>query len=180
MPESVPPPCPHLPLPGLGLDWRHLHLFRADERGGRFYFACLEYGQALWLRRLPARAMLCLDRAFGADLKGDEPELRLCPPPYAAMAWIMAHAPEGVFLGNPRVHFQHYAGRMNEPRKQPRVWRSWACWALARVVRPQDPGDPRHQIQEPTLDEIAAGLKAHGLPGEVEVWREALQNTASL
>ncbi|MEN9662404.1 MAG: hypothetical protein RL324_1353 [Verrucomicrobiota bacterium] len=175
MPESVLPPCPHLPLPGLELDWRHLHLFQADERGGRFYFACLEYGQVLWQRRLPARAMLCLDRAFGADLRGDEPELQLCPAPYAAMAWIMAHAPEGVFLGNPRVHFQHYAGRMNEPRKAQRAWRSWACWALARVVRPQDPGDPRHEIQEPTLDEIAAALTAHGLRGEVDVWRAALE-----
>ncbi len=158
MSATVLPPCPYLPQPGPGLDWRHLHVFREDQRDGRFYVACLEYGQSLWQRRLPARAMLCLDRAFGAELRGDEPELRQWPLPYAAMAWIMAQAPEGVFLGNPRVHFQHYAGRMNAPRREQRVWRSWACWALARAVRPADPGDPKHAIQEPALEEIAAGL----------------------
>jgi hypothetical protein len=174
MSEAVLPPCPHLPAPEPGLDWRHLHAFREDERGGPFYFACLEYGQVLWQRRLPARAMLCLDRAFGADLRGDEPELMRWPLPYAAMAWLMAHAPEGVFLGNPRVHFQHYAGRMNPPRRDQRMWRSWACWALARAVRPQDPGDPKHAIAEPTLDAIAVALAKHGLPGEAGVWLAAL------
>lgn len=161
-------------MPPAGLDWRHLHAFREDERGGSFYLACLEYGQALWQRRLPARAMLCLDRAFGADLCGAEPELQQYPLPYAAMGWLMANAPDGVFLGNPRVHFQHYAGRMNAPRREQRAWRSWACWALARAVRPQDPGDPKHAIKEPTLEEIAAGLATHGLPGEQGIWAAAL------
>jgi hypothetical protein len=27
-------------------------------------------------------------------------------------------------LRNPRVHFQHYAGRMNEPRREQRRWRA--------------------------------------------------------
>jgi hypothetical protein len=173
MSESF-PSCPHLPSPRPGLDWRTLHAHRAGARGGDFYFACLEYGQALWQQGLAARALLCLDRAFGAELTGDEAELRAHPLPYAGMAWLMAHTPRGVFIGNPRVHFQHYADRMNEPRRDQRRWRAWACWALARKVRPDLPADPRHQVVEPTLDEIAVALDRHGLSGETDVWRAAL------
>jgi hypothetical protein len=165
------PQCPHLPVPRAGLDWRALHAFREADRGGAFYLACLEYGHALWQRGFAARALLCLDRALGADLRGDEPELRAHPLPYAAMAWLIAHTPEGVFLGNPRVHFQHYADRMNAPRREQRRARAWACWALARVVRPDLPGDPKHRVVEPTLDDVAVALRAHGLDGEAELWR---------
>ena len=168
------PPCPHLPAPRAGLDWRTLHVHREDARGAEFYHDCLEYGHALWQRGLAARAILCLDRAFGADLHGDEPVLRSWPLPYAAMAWLIAQTPPDVFVGNPRVHFQHYAGRMNAPRREQRRWRAWACWALARAVRPDLPGDPKHAITEPTLDEIAAHLHTHGLRGEPELWRSVL------
>ena len=130
------PPCPHLPAPRAGLDWRALHVHREDVRGEAFFHDCLEYGHALWQRGLAARALLCLDRAFGADLRGDEPVLRDWPQPYAATVWFVKHAPPEIFLGNPRVHFQHYAGRMNEPRRAQRVARAWACWALARVLAP--------------------------------------------
>ena len=112
--------CPHLPVARSGLDWRALHAFRAGERGTAFYLTCLEYAQVLWQRRLAARAMLCLDRALGAELRGDEPVLALHPMPYRAMAWIVAHAPQDVFIGNPRVHFQHYADRLGEPRREQR------------------------------------------------------------
>jgi len=169
------PPCPHLPSPRPGLDWRALHAHRERARGGEFYLACLEYGQALWLRGFAARALLCLDRAFGAELLGDEAELPAHPLPYAAMAWLMAHTPREVFIGNPRVHFQHYADRMNEPRRDQRRWRAWACWALARKVRPDLPADPRHQVVEPTFEEIAAALDRHGLPGEANLWRAELE-----
>jgi hypothetical protein len=168
------PPCPHLPAPRPGLDWRTLHVHREDVRGAEFYHDCLEYGHALWQRGLAARAMLCLDRALGADLRGDESVLRTWPLPYAAMTWMIAQTPEGVFMGNPRVHFQHYAGRMNEPRKEQRRWRAWACWALSRAVRPDLPGDPRHRISEPTTEQIAAQLVAHGFSGEVDLWRNIL------
>lgn len=169
MPLSL-PPCPHLPEPRPGLDWQVLHSFRDADRGAEFYFACLEYGHALWQRGFAARSLLCLDRAFGANLRGDEPVLRSHPQPYAAMAWLIAHTPEGVFMGNPRVHFQHYADRMNEPRREQRRWRAWACWALARAVRPDLPGDPRHRVVEPGLEEIRRGLDQHGLPGESALW----------
>lgn len=167
-------PCPHLPVPRGELDWRALHLFRDEPRGGEFYLACLEYGQVLWQRRLAARALLCLDRALGADLAGDEPVLRDWPLPYAAMAWCIAQTPAEVFIGNPRVHFQHYADRMNEPRREQRRWRAWACWALTRAVRPEFPADPKHRVVEPTLEMIAAALTQHGHPGEVELWQGVL------
>lgn len=170
------PPCPHLPAPLAGLDWRTLHRFRDEDRGADFYFACLEYGQALWTRGLAARALLCLDRALGADLRGDESVLRDWPLPYAAMAWCLASCPPDVFIGNPRVHFQHYADRMNAPRRDQRRWRAWACWALARAVRPEWPGDPRHRVEEPTADEIDRRLRAFGLPGEADVWQGVLGN----
>ena len=163
-------PCPHLPPPRPGLDWRSLNAFRGAGRGTRFYYACLEYANALWQRSLAARAILCLDRAMGADLKGDEAVLSEWPLPYAAIAWFMRHSPHGVFIGNPRVHFQHYADRMNEPRKEQRRWRAWACWAIARRVLPDLPGDPRHKAHIPTLRQIEAGLKRHGIPGEAELW----------
>jgi hypothetical protein len=177
---GVLPPCPHLPPPRDGLDWRRLHAFRESHRGAEFYFACLEYGHALWRRGLAARALLCLDRALGAELSGDEPVLRDHPLPYAAMAWLIAHTPREVFLGNPRVHFQHYADRMNEPRRDQRRWRAWACWALARAVRPDLPGDPRHRVVEPTLDEIEAALRAHGHRGEAALWQVELERARAL
>ncbi len=165
------PPCPHLPPPRPGLDWRTLHVHREDVRGPEFYHDCLEYGHALWQQGLAARAMLCLDRAFAADLRGDEAVLRAWPLPYAAMAWLIAHTPPDVFMGNPRVHFQHYADRMNEPRKEQRRWRAWACWALTRAVRPDLPADPKHAVEEPSLDEIERRLQRHGHRGEAALWK---------
>lgn len=168
------PSCPHLPVPRPGLDWRALHVFRQQDRGAEYYLACLEYGHSLWQRGFAARALLCLDRAMGADLSGDEAVLSDWPMPYAAMRWFIVNTPEGFFLGNPRVHFQHYADRMNEPRRELRRWRAWACWALARAVRPELPGDPRHHVQEPSANEIYAQLGNVAFPGEAALWRAVL------
>lgn len=167
-------PCPFLPAPRDGLDWRTLHVYRNNPRGPEFYHACLEYGQSLWGRGLAARAMLCLDRAMGADLKGDESVLQDWPLPYAAMVWFMVHTPPDVFIGNPRVHFQHYADRLGEPRREQRRWRAWACWALACKAKPAWPGDPKHAVVEPTLADIAANLERHGSPGEAQLWQSVL------
>jgi hypothetical protein len=177
---SLLPICPHLPAPRRGLDWRVLHAFRDHNRGAEFYVACLEYGHSLWQRGFAARAILCLDRAMGANLTGHESELKTWPMPYAAMGWFIAHTPSDVFLGNPRVHFQHYAGRMNEPRREQRRWRAWACWAVARAVRPDLPGDPRHEIIEPALDEIRAKLMQHGHTNEAELWQAVLGDVGAL
>jgi hypothetical protein len=173
------PICALLPLPRAGLDWRSLHAFRATDRGPEFYFACLEYGHALWQRGFAARSLLCLDRALGAELRGDEAVLRTHPLPYAAMAWLIRETPADVFIGNPRVHFQHYADRMNEPRRDQRRWRAWACWALACAVRPDLPNDPKHNVVEPSYDLIAAGLATNGHPGEMELWRGVLAGFAA-
>ncbi len=168
------PLCPHLPPPPAdGLDHRHLSR-HGEGRDGGFYLGCLEYGHALWQRGLAARAVLCLDRAMGADLRGDEPELRAWPMPYAAMAWFLAHTPPEIFIGNPRVHFQHYADRMNEPRRDQRAARAWACWALTRRLRPEWPADPRHRVVEPEESRIAEWLDRHGLPGERALWEAVL------
>ena len=120
------------------------------DRGARFFLTSLTYGQYLWQRGLAARAILCVDRAFGADLPGDAPVLHDWPMPYAALAWMLAHVPAGIFVGNPRVHYQHLADRMHEPRREQRRWRAWACWALTRRVRPAYPADPRHAIVAPS------------------------------
>jgi hypothetical protein len=176
----IAPPCPFLPIPRPGLDWRTLHAFREGERGSPFYLACLEYGHALWLQGYAARTLLCLDRAFGAEVAADDPVLRSSPLPYAAMAWCIAHTPSERAVGNPRVHFQHYADRMNEPRRDQRRWRAWACWALTRAVRPDLPPDPKHQVVEPSLADIAAGLQAHGHAGESDLWAEALRLAPAL
>lgn len=172
-PSSL-PSCPYLPEPRPGLDWRALHAHRGAARGPEFYFSCLEYGHALWRQGFAARSLLCLDRAFGADLAGDEPILQAHPLPYAAMAWLIGATPPDVFLGNPRVHFQHYADRMNEPRREQRRWRAWACWSLARAVRPGLPGDPKHRVVEPDAAAIAGALRIHGHRGEAEAWQQVL------
>lgn len=174
------PSCPYLPDPRPGLDWQALHAFRKTDRGAEFYYACLEYGHTLWRKGFAARALLCLDRAFGAELTGSEPLLQRHPLPYRAMAWLIAQTPKGVFLGNPRVHFQHYADRMNEPRREQRRWRAWACWALARAVRPDLPDDPRHRVVEPTFERIEAALRTYGHPGEAQLWRAELDRVSVL
>jgi hypothetical protein len=171
---SVLSPCPHLPPPREGLDWKLLAAHRDAHRGGEFYLDCLEYGHSLWIRGLAARAILCLDRAFGAELTGAEPVLAAWPMPYAAMAWMLRFTPPERLVGNPRVHFQHYADRMNEPRREQRRWRAWAGWALARAVLPHLPGDPGHEVDEPSLDTIAANLRLHGFAGEDALWLEVL------
>ncbi len=169
------PPCPYLPTPRAGLDWRILHAHRGAERGDGFYRDCLEYGHSLWRQGLAARALLCLDRAFGAELRGDESVLREMPLPYAAMAWLVANSPTDIFIGNPRVHFQHYADRMNEPRREQRRWRAWACWALVREVRPEFPPDFRHCVNEPGHVEIEDALNQFGHGGEGVLWRSVLE-----
>jgi hypothetical protein len=139
-------------------------------RDAAFYHTALIYAHCLWQRGLAARAILSLDRALGADLRGDEAILGQFPLPYRSMAWFLRHAPPTVFIGNPRVHFQHLADRMNEPRREQRRWRIWACWQIARLVRPEFPADPRHRVTEPTVAEIAQQLAIHGIPGEEAQW----------
>jgi len=172
------PPCPHLPAAPAAMDAGALTA-HGDERDVEFYLTALTYAQYLWQRGLAARAILKLDRALLSDVRGHEAELRDWPLPYAAMAWFLRHAPPDVFIGNPRVHFQHLADRMNEPRREQRRWRTWACWALTRVVRPEFPADPKHEVDEPTPALIAQKLTAHGMPGETAVWQDAMKKAGA-
>jgi hypothetical protein len=170
------PPCPHLPVPPEQMDAGALTA-HGEDRGGGFYLTALIYAHHLWQRGLAARAVLSLDRALGADLRGDEPVLSEWPLPYAAQAWFLRHTPADVFIGNPRVHFQHLADRMNEPRREQRRWRIWACWAICRAVRPELPADPKHAVTEPTEAEIFDRLSHHGVTGEAMLWRQVLHGT---
>lgn len=145
-------------------------------RDAAFYLTALTYANYLWQHHLVARGILSLDRALGADVRGDEAILQQWPLPYAAMAWFLREAPQGVFMGNPRVHFQHLADRMNEPRREQRRWRIWACWAISRLVLPDFPNDPQHDVTEPTFAKIAEQLAAHGIPGETAIWLAVIEN----
>jgi hypothetical protein len=145
-----------------------------DERDSGFYLTALTYAHYLWQRGLAARALLKLDRALLSDVRGHETELRQWPLPYQAMAWFLRHTPSDVFIGNPRVHFQHLADRMNEPRREQRRWRTWACWAICRAVRPAFPADPKHVVVEPSVDQIAQKLTLHGVPGEAKLWQNVM------
>lgn len=168
------PPCPLLPDTPPTLGAVAMREVGAD-RGEAFYLLALRCAQSLWLRGLPAQSILMLNRAFSADLAGNEPVLHEWPPPYAALDWILRHTPEGLFIGNPRRHFQHLATRMSGPRREVRIWRAWACWSLATRARPDDPADEKQILEEgivlPADEEIATRLAALGWLRESEVWR---------
>ncbi len=144
-------------------------------RDAAFYLTSLTYAHYLWQHGYAARAILKLDRALGSDVRAGDAVLRQWPLPYAAMAWFLRHTPPGVFIGNPRVHFQHLADRMNEPRREQRRWRAWAGWGLARVVLPDLPPDPKHDVVEPSFALISEKLGLHGLPGEAQLWFDVLR-----
>ncbi|MGA2053309.1 MAG: hypothetical protein ABSH19_08360 [Opitutales bacterium] len=169
----MPAPCPHLPPAPAILDWRELHRHGAD-RGPDFYLSALTYGQHLWQRGLAARALLAVDRALLADVPAPTP----WPLPYRALRWLMTHADPVALVGNPRVHYQHLAGRLRGPRAHQQRVRAWAAWHLARLAHPTWPGDLLHPVAEPTPNEIATGLDLYGLPGETVVWRNATTNEA--
>ncbi len=159
------------------MDWRELRQ-HGEGRGAEFYLSALTYGQHLWRRGLAARALLAVDRALLADVPAGDAVLAQWPPPYFALRWIMAQASASALVGNPRVHYQHLAGRMKGSRVAQRGARAWAAWWLARLVNPAWPGDPKHFVSEPSVVEIMAGLKRHGLPGEDLVWLDSCGGNA--
>lgn len=152
------------------MSWRTLAPFR-DNQGEAFYRIALSYAQHLWLKGLSARSLLAVDRALYADLAGDEPVLQDWPLPYRAVVWLVLNNPEGTFIGNPRVHFQHLADRVRGEREAQKRARTWACWRLVREACPELPGDLKHDVTEPETDAIYNELVAHGITGEAEQWR---------
>ena len=167
-------PCPFLPIPEKILDAEALSALK-DHRGERFYAEALRYAQSLWIQGFPARSLLILDRAMGAELNGDENELQCWLLPYSAIAWILKNAKPYHYLGNPRVHYQHLATRVRGPRSILRQWRAWGCWWIARRQMPHLPPDPKQIIQEPSHDEIKLKLEQFGLPEEVQHWQNAIK-----
>lgn len=159
-------------MPSRQLSWRDLE-GAADET--ELYLTCLAYAQQLWQDNLPARALLAVDRALYCDVLPSDPALKSHPLPYAVIRWMLAEDCGETFTGNARVHYQHLADRVRGPRQAIKRWRAWAGWALARAARPELPADPRHDVREPGIDEIEAGLREHGLPGEAETWLGALR-----
>ena len=171
-------PCPWLPVPEQPLDSGATKVF-GKNRGADFYLAALNYAQSLWLQGYPARSLLLINRALGADLDKDEPILSQWPLPYAAAAWVMQNRLEDQFIGNPRRHYQHLASRMVAPRKELRTWRAWACWLMACRVFPDFPADEEQIAEEgviePDAQSIACHLDEYGLPNESNTWREAVR-----
>lgn len=169
------PGCPHLPPSVPEMSYRDLRELGAD-RGPDFYRAALTYGQCLWQRGLPAQAILQLDRAWGAELRGDEAVLDEWPSPFRALGWILEHRAVGGFFGNPVRHFQHLATRVRGERREPRSWRAWACLHLAEDILPPGgfPRDleqiAREGIAVPEVEEVARHLGRWGWPGECEAW----------
>ena len=174
---NTPTPCPH--LPPIDRAWPAAALSGLDPHGegaGEFYLTALRCAQSRWLDGLPAQALLMLNRAFSCGLEDDASLLEEYPWPYDALVWMLRHAPEGRFLGNPRRHFQHLATRMNHgPLRDLRVARAWACWAITGKIRPEFPGDEaqvaNEGLQLPTPEEITFDPVWHSRPKEAELWQ---------
>lgn len=103
------------------------------------------------------------------------------PIPYRAVAWILRHGEATGFIGNPRRHFQHLATRMSGHQVERRAARAWACWELAKASDPDWQADvgqlERESLIEPTRAQVTENLAQQGLPGEVEEWLRALNET---
>lgn len=170
-------PCPFLPSVDAPLRAAEMKRF-GQGRGEEFYRQALAVAQSLFLQGLPAQSILLINRAFSADLRGEEEILEEFPLPYRAMAWVMANRREEHFVGNPRRHFQHLATRMVEPRKELRSWRAWGCWRYACLIFPDYPADEKQLAEEgvvePTENEIESALSRLGVPGEAALWKETL------
>ncbi len=163
--------CPHLPEVEKVWTAREMAACR-DDYGRGFYVGALKFAQSLWMEGKPAQALLQMNKALMANLKGDEEDLLEWPLPYAAKCWLMGHAGEDEFLGNPVRHYQHLATRMSGPRAELRTWRAWACLHLAEGVVGRE-GFPRDEEQieregvvVPEFGEVLEMLGELGLRGE--------------
>ena len=132
--KFINPPCPHLPKVSPPLAITHTRQYRqaCDQK---FFQACLELAQSLWLLGSPAQAILQLDKSMMASTASSADPIDY---PYAAILWIIRHTPDHQFIGNPVRHFQHLASRMNmnQPSAEIRIWRAWACLHLTEALIP--------------------------------------------
>jgi hypothetical protein len=171
--------CPLLPE----VTHPHGHMItrvHAPEKGERFYLAALCYAQSLWREGKPAQAILQLNKAFMADLRGDEQVLVDHPPPYRVLRWFIENRPADRFFGNPVRHFQHLATRVSGERKEIRAWRAWACFHLSRGILPADEFPPDEEqvkvegIIFPEWSDVLAAILPLGWRGEVDQLKKAM------
>lgn len=172
------PSCPLLPE----VSHPHGHMItrvHAPAKCGKFYFAALCYAQSLWREAKPAQAILQLNKAFMADLRGDEEVLTDYPPPYAVLVWFLENRPEERFFGNPVRHFQHLATRVRGERKELRSWRAWACFQLSRAALParEFPPDEEQIVKEgivfPEWRDVVEKIRESGWKDEARALEEA-------
>lgn len=172
--------CPHLPrVPRrLTADWTRVHRGRLD---GGFYQASLEYAQSLWMEGKPAQAILQLNKAWSAELLGDEEVLKEWPLPYRALIWVLLNSPVDGFLGNPVRHFQHLATRVCGSNATLRSWRAWACYHLSsRLLRDDDfPADiqqiEREGLVIPEMEVVLLELHQRGIMGERDLIEDVIR-----
>lgn len=128
----------------------------------------------------PAQAILQLNKAWSAEMEGDEEVLARWPPPYRVLEWMLVNRPEGRFLGNPVRHFQHLATRVSGRNAVVRSWRAWACYHISKRLLPEDGFPPdliqieRERLRIPDPDEVIEGLQSHGWRGEAELAGETI------
>lgn len=171
-------PCPLLPAVEGVWTARMMEAYRG-RHDVLFYEAALGYAQSLWMEGKPAQALLQMNKAMMADLRGgaDGPEdadgrTSGWMLPYAAKLWVMRMSPADEFMGNPVRHYQHLATRMSGVRSELRALRAWACFHLAESHLPtgSHPRDERQIVEEavqvPPWQRVAAGLDRVGLSGE--------------
>jgi hypothetical protein len=178
--------CPYLPPVEqyLGPEVTRRH-FRKDAG---FYFDALRYAQSHWQHGKPAQAVLQLNKAWMADLAAGDPILKNWPPPYRALAWLLAAGRRGDrgYLGNPVRHFQHLASRMSGPRAEARAWRAWGCFHLAeRVLGTAGFSRDGQQLARegmliPPIQQVIHQVERVGWPGEVAELRRVLELSAGL
>lgn len=169
-----PPPCPYLPSWTHGMSWRDLRQVKGDTLANQ-YLCALRYAHALWQTQTTARAILALDRALFIPLTGNEPVLKDWPQPYLALHWMLTHHSGTNYLGNPRHHFQHLAGRVSGPDEERKRWVAWACWYITRQTRPELQPDTRQNIREPDCQQILEHLELHGIEGEADTWYSVIR-----
>ena len=177
------PPCPWLPgvekIHDFMITRRHGH-----DRGPAFYQDALGYAQSQWISGKPAQAILQLNKAWMANLAGNEEVLEKFPSPYRALIWILQRSAAGNcgYMGNPVRHFQHLASRMSGPQAAIRSWRSWLCMHLAERILPcgEFPRDGRQIAREglwiPSAGRALDALALHGWPDESRVAMDAMDN----
>lgn len=171
-------PCPWLPAVN-GVWTARMMAPHRGRHDAVAYEAALGFAQSLWLEGKPAQALLQMNKAMMADLRGgakapedaggNRSEWAL---PYAAKLWVIRMTGGDEFMGNPVRHYQHLATRMSGVRAELRTWRAWACFHVAENhLSPEEhPRDGKQIAEEgiavPEWNEVAAGLDRLGLEGE--------------